>query len=113
MILFLALGCHRKEADPVETSPETVPYLVEDDTPADEPTFEPATIEAAVNAAIEVFLALDATPVITAYDDFAAEADAQCPAWYTAEDGYPYWYDTCTTGSGTSFESRTPGIRRP
>jgi len=98
MILFL-LACH----DPESTTSET-PYLVPDEQGADDtPAFEPDTIERSIDEAIELFQSLDPTPIIDAYDTALTQADGACPAWYTT-DGMPFWYDSCTTKSGTAFD---------
>lgn len=97
--------------DPQDSSPSDdtaelqvdVPYLV-DDEETDSTSFETEAVEDAVQDALQVFLDLDAGPIIGAYQDLMDHAESGCPSWYTSEDGIPYWYDSCTTGEGASFE---------
>jgi hypothetical protein len=102
MILFL-LAC-QNEPESTKPEPTEQPYLVPDeDQGGDAPVFEADTIERAIDEAIEVFHTLDPAPIIAAYDAVLAEADGGCPAWYTS-DGMPFWADSCTTKSGTTFD---------
>ncbi|MEZ4236613.1 MAG: hypothetical protein R3F59_10745 [Myxococcota bacterium] len=79
------------------SAPWTVPATT---APTDVPLPDVAQ---GVQDALDRAVRFDPEPVLAAYRDLAAGADAACPAFYT--DGeVRYWLDQCTAGSGTTFD---------
>lgn len=65
--------------------------------------FDPDAIEVALDDAITKIPLVTATPVLDAYALALEQMEPGCPDWYDY-DGNVFWYATCTTDSGSSFD---------
>lgn len=80
----------------------TGPYL-SDTGQEPAPEVDTLALGQAITDAVGQAIQVQAVPVIEAYIDLAEDMDADCPSWYNA-DGIDYWYDSCTSSAGTSFD---------
>ncbi len=80
----------------------TGPYTGADDGGADTTVDTQAIGDALTELAVSL-PAWHAGPVLDSYRSLMAGTDETCPAWYVS-DGNDYWYDACTSSSGTSFD---------
>src|SRR4051794_13687760 len=106
LLFVLPLACTQvPTSEPaVETTKSETPpaeYIYDDDT-VPTPQLSTADLEGAITEAIGVFYTLSATPVFPAYYAVMAGAEEGCPSYYE-QDGSEYWYDQCTSSSGTEF----------
>lgn len=62
-----------------------------------------SAIETALQEGIEEIRTVRANRVLTTYQELLAQASAECPRWYSGDDG-PYWADDCQTNNGVSFQ---------
>jgi hypothetical protein len=98
---MLLLACATPdEPAPAEEKYEPVPYVVDEAAPP-EAALSPEEIEAAIDEAAAGILGVNAAPVVAAYTEAMAES-AGCPDYYEV-DGSQYWYDECTTDTGTHY----------
>lgn len=103
MIVWL-LACGTEAPPPVAEASFTdpaAPWL----GPAsdDVPMVDLPDVADAVDEALRAIADLDAAPLIAAYTSAMADAEAGCPAFFTAADGFDYWLDDCETTSGARF----------
>ncbi len=100
LVLPLLLAC---SLQPVDTAVayEPVPYTY-DAPAADAPTFDGDEMAIAIADAIDAARKITGAPVLLAYNTVMATADEDCPNYYEL-DGNVYWYDQCTTDSGSEF----------
>lgn len=104
MITVLLLLACRPEGDKVTETGADAPYLVDEDAlDLPEPTFDEAGATAAVSEAFGALREITAEPIVAAYQEALAGADASCPTWFSDDAGYDYWYDDCTSSDGTVF----------
>ncbi len=97
-LLVFPLGC---AVDPPPAAEAPVPYLFEEEDPP-VASVDVSDLEAAIASAVALTLSLNAGPVFPAYHAAMADTDGSCPDYYDYE-GSQYWYDECSTPSGTSF----------
>lgn len=95
------------EAEDTPTSPEIVDppegdYLA-DDASDDLPVLDAAALSVAINEALTQAMALHGGPVTAAYTEAVSGMDSDCPTW-GVDNGTPFWFDTCTSDSGTLFD---------
>lgn len=97
---IVLLACHASKP-PADSA---APYVVDEDA-LDLPSSDLDTdaLASAVEEAFALIPTLDPAPLIDAYDDILALADASCPTWYTSTDG-EYWYDDCVSEDGAHFQ---------
>ncbi len=100
--LLLLLACTPEPADSAAPDAyEPVPYEV----PGAEysaPVFDADAMSTAILDAVAVARTINGAPVLVAYETVMASAQDGCPNYY-AYDGNTYWYDQCTTDSGSTF----------
>lgn len=101
MVWILVVACSDKEGiiPQEQVVPELGPYLVSEDV--DIPDI--SQVESILQEAVNQVRTYSAAPFV---DDFFAlmeSSDDSCPQWYSNQDG-PYWFDGCTSESGTLFE---------
>lgn len=109
MILVLMLACDPAAVTSDAGGPtddqwdgNTGPYITQgEDT--EPPILDTEALGASLTDALGQVLAINALGVIDAYEAVIEGMDDDCPSWYSS-DGLPYWYDSCTTGEGSSFE---------
>jgi hypothetical protein len=105
MIILFACATENQlgnAADPVPS-----PYLVEDTGTGAIATLSPEEVSEGVRSTVAEVLAMDPAFIFDAQTTALAGADSDCP--YIYDDyidlyGYYYWYDTCDTESGGSFD---------
>jgi hypothetical protein len=94
-----------------DPAPEGAPGPPEEELPSPyvAPEGEPpvasadlAEIEAAAQAALDGVRATSGRPVEAAYAEAMAGQEGACPSYY-ANDYGTYWFDSCTSGLGTTF----------
>lgn len=104
MSLILLIACGGGDEPATDTTwPGTDgPFLAPTEDEA-APALDLMGIGLALDAALASLLPMNAEAALRAYAELAASADGSCPDWYSSE-GTPYWYDTCTTGDGTTFD---------
>jgi hypothetical protein len=104
VLLLLALAC-QKEPDAVAdtgTPFEPSPYIFDEADPP-VPVLDEATLEVAIRGAVAIAYSLNARPVFSAYHSAISDMESGCPDYYES-DGNVYWYDQCTTSTGTQFD---------
>ncbi|MEN0062528.1 MAG: hypothetical protein AAGA48_10295 [Myxococcota bacterium] len=104
LLLWLACGNPTSErtAGPESFTDPAAPWLGPD---AAAPTdIEVSRVEASIELAFEALDELDPTPLVTAYSAVMAAGDTSCPSFFTADEGFDYWLDTCESPSGASFD---------
>jgi len=87
------------EAEIVE--PPDGDYLADDDGSAP-PELNEAALTATINEAIAGSMEVHGGPVVAAYSEALAGMDSGCPTW-GVDNGTPFWFDSCTSGTGTTF----------
>ncbi len=65
--------------------------------------YDESDATAALQSVVEALTALQGDPIFVAYDEAMEAAEGGCPAWYE-QDGYVFWYASCTTTSGVWFD---------
>jgi hypothetical protein len=110
-LLLLLLGACATPDEPAATVPvdDSAEVVPEDDTPYlgevdadDGGGFDADEVQKVVGTAIEAARALHAASVIAAYAEVTADMD-DCPTFYASDD-IDYWYDSCETAVGTTYE---------
>lgn len=102
MTVLLILACAPGPVDSaVVEAYEPVPYEIPGADGVD-PVFDAEAMSTAILDAIEVARSITGAPVMVAYNTVMASADDGCPNYYEL-DGNVYWYDQCTTASGSQF----------
>lgn len=104
--LFLAASllaaCGDPDADVTDQPPlEPTPYLV-DDEGEDTVELDLDPLAAELERTLGELWSLNAGPVLDAYASVQAAQTETCPRTYS-NDGNVYWFDQCTTDTGTSF----------
>ncbi len=87
--------------------PNPSPYVAPDTETDPEELLDLATIGAGVTQAISAAYAVDAAVALEAQRRVMADGDSDCPGLiddYYAVYGYYYWYATCSTNLGASFD---------
>lgn len=83
------------------------PYVVEDDETDGAEALPLEAVSTGVTSALTAALSLDPRVLFRAHADVMRAGDAACPAvlddYYTTY-GYYYWYATCASDAGTSFD---------
>lgn len=119
-VLSLGLGCAGEPADKGATDPTPrpaddpaplgwdtgtdAPWIWADDGEVDIVDVDLVALTVQLEAAIAAAAGVSAGPVLPGVEASWALASDTCPAWFTAEDGTPYWSDSCTTEAGARFE---------
>lgn len=86
--------------DSEQEIPERGPYLVAEES-YEVPNI--TDVEFVLQSAVGMLRESSAAPFVADFFVLMEEADDNCPTWYSNENG-PYWFDSCTTESGTIFE---------
>lgn len=105
MILFFLACAGRPDPATGTASVSTPPaYDIGDYTDDQRPsaTFDQDAVEASLQAAIDEALGSAAQPILDGYGEAMSQAEEGCPSLYELN-GNLFWYDSCTTSSGTSF----------
>jgi hypothetical protein len=103
LLLLAACGSGSTSLDTATSSdPDTAPYLGEVEG-SEAPTIDNDALGEGLDLVIASLLHVKVDPVLAVYDDLMATADDSCPNWYD-DDGITYWYDSCTSDAGTTFE---------
>jgi len=89
-----------KEAEIVD--PPEGDYL-SDDVDDTLPDLDGTALTAAIDAAIAQSMQVHGGPVVSAYVEALAGMDSACPTW-GVDNGTPFWFDTCTSDAGTTFD---------
>lgn len=102
LLVWLSPGC-LTGAEPVADDPayESVPYDVAGPD-AGTPEFDAGAMSAAITDALSAAKGITGAPVLLAYTTVMATADDTCPNYYDYN-GNIYWYDQCTTETGSEF----------
>ena len=108
---LMILSACGQEVEPTQVETATLDPGIDDAPaayeydPGDEVTnfLEVEDIGLAVQDALVATVQLHADPVFAAYHAVMAEADEQCPSYYSY-DGNSFWYDYCTSDSGAVFD---------
>lgn len=101
-MLALLVGCGGASQPVADGSPyQSVPYEVPGPT-AGAPEFDADAMSTAITDALSAAVGITGAPVLVAYTTVMATADDTCPNYYENE-GNIYWYDQCTTESGSEF----------
>lgn len=109
-MLLLFSGCDSDGAlHPTESDEPDLPspYLVDDSGTGPVATLAPEQVAAGLESAVAEVLGLDPVLIFDAQSALLAAADGSCPYVYddyVALYGYYYWYDTCDTSEGASFD---------
>lgn len=102
LVLLLQLACRPEVSDSVAAPADAVPYNPDLAAPSPAPAFDPVAMSATISAGLAAAKRITGAPVFAAYNAVMATAEEGCPNYY-AMDGNVYWYDRCTTSSGSTF----------
>lgn len=118
---LLLAACSTEPADPTRST-DNATGLPEIDVPTDDgpylddpeeqtpPEIDAAAIAAAVESVLLLVSRADAGPIRDAYDSLLADQSGSCPTWTVAGTDTPYWFDACTTESGTRFDGYAQSV---
>ncbi len=84
-----------------QTVDEPAPYIYED-LDDEETPYDQAELEATLNLALAQALEWHAQPALDAYAEAMKGASDDCPDYYS-DGSNIYWYDYCTSESGSTF----------
>lgn len=103
------LACDQADPKTNESSPTPHQYIYEEEElpPA---SLQPEDVEAAILEGVSLARDLTAQPVFPAYEAAMTGEDAYCPNYYDYQ-GNVYWYDSCASDNGGSFEGYSFYIR--
>jgi hypothetical protein len=90
---------HASPPDFQESAPD-IPWILSGTTTT---ALDLDGVLASAQSGIALVAEMEPDPVLDAYRDLAASADADCPAVYS-DDDLDYWLDTCTSADGTLFD---------
>jgi len=108
-MIALLLACGSPEPIYV-TTPDPAPSFVDPEAPwlgeaaSVAVEIDPGEVAIAMEAAFEALDRLDPAPLVAAYERSIAGAEAGCPSYFRAPEGFDYWFDTCEAGSGSRFD---------
>ena len=102
LFVLLPLACRPDGAEPDAAPYEAVPYEPNVGEPGQTPVFDAEAMGEAIAAALEAARGITGAPVFAAYNAVMSSAEEGCPNYY-ATDGNVYWYDRCTTSTGSTF----------
>jgi len=102
LVLLLQLACRPEAANSAAAPYEPVPYSPELGGTSDMPVFDAEAMAVAISTALDAGRGITGAPVFAAYNEVMSSAEDGCPNYY-ATDGNVYWYDRCTTSSGSTF----------
>ena len=91
-------GCSDRASQDQEV-PELGPYLVSEDVELP----DISQVESVLQQAVDRIRLSSSAPFVDDFFTLMEDADDSCPQWYTNQGG-PYWFDSCTSESGTLFE---------
>ena len=103
LLTMLMLACGgSKSADSQQPDDVDMPYIV-DAPDVDPPDTSDATLAAGIEEALIAITTFEFAPIEAGYAAAMAGQDDNCPTWATDGES-TYWFATCTSEDGTSFE---------
>lgn len=68
------------------------------------PALDGPSVSATIEDLLPALLQMHAGEIQDVYEELLTGASPGCPTWNTSPEGLPYWFDSCTSDGGSSFD---------